>query len=109
MFTPVTAVPAAVAAIGAGLVAMFVDVGSIDAGVQAAGKLTVIIAVMVICTCSITKVVKSVNRPADKAYELGFEMGRDAGWMEARKHDRPQAVAFLNRTEDDATELLGGP
>lgn len=49
------------------------------------GCVLVIIALMVGLTAWIITAVTSVHREADKAFEAGFEMGRDKGYLEGRK------------------------
>lgn len=56
------------------------------------GLLLIIVSVMYGLTMRIISTIEKVNRPADVAFEQGFEMGRDAGYLEGRRADRPVLV-----------------
>lgn len=49
------------------------------------GCVLVIIALMVGLTAQILTAITAVHREADRAFEAGFEMGRDKGYLEGRK------------------------
>jgi hypothetical protein len=73
---------------------------SVDTAATVFGVLLALFAGMALCHGLVVQAVRDVNRPADRAFEAGWEQGYDKGWGDAREHDRPQGVTFLQREGD---------
>jgi hypothetical protein len=44
---------------------------------------------------------ESVNRPADEAFDSGYEIGFDKGWCEGRDAQRPKLIPHRSRNAVD--------
>ena len=60
-----------------------------------------------LCNRYLASDVRRANQMADDAYILGYETGYDKGWTDARKHEHPIAVTFLQRTAEESAARLG--
>lgn len=60
--------------------------------ISVGGLVVIVISVMYGLASKVIGAIEKVNRPADVAFEQGYEMGRDAGYIEGRRADRPVLV-----------------
>lgn len=94
------------AAIGGGVIATILESRNISNAVIIVGAVAALIAAMWLCANYVANTVRAenaatrrelcaardqvsddiraTNRPADKAFELGYEMGHNKGWTEAK-------------------------
>ena len=57
-----------------------------------------VIGTMVISGGMLTKIFRGVTRPADDAYELGYQIGYDKGFLEGHRAARPVVVPMASRS-----------
>lgn len=67
------------------------------------GVLVLVVVAMIFCTHAVMKTVEKVNRPADQAFEDGFEMGRAKGYGEGRRIGGLSSVADIRDSDREAT------
>ena len=64
------------------------------------GIAAVVLGAVGVCGSLVVRRVDAVNRPADVAYELGFQMGYDRGWIEGRRVGGPAVVPIQSETSN---------
>ena len=94
-----------IAALSGGVIATLFESRNLDTAILIVGCVTALVACMFLVGSyvieRVSSEVRAVNRPADKAFELGYEMGHNKGWTEARRAEAPRTIG-LAVVEDEA-------
>jgi len=91
-------------ALGSGVVALAAGATMLVVGFDGiehlyeVGIVLILVGAMVISGGLMTKVFRGVTRPADDAYELGYQIGYDKGFLEGHRSARPVVVPMASRS-----------
>jgi hypothetical protein len=73
-----------------------------DAAVHLGGALVIILAAMYAATTRVVAAITATHREADAAFEAGYEMGLDKGYLDGRKANLSATVTSLENRRASA-------